>query len=73
MTQVDAGSFFIIHHHHPWLRCFFRGLLFVMAVIADKFFLLVTAVPDSIGIERRFFSAPVLHQLPSLVGVLTTS
>jgi hypothetical protein len=44
-----------------------------MAVTADKFYLHVTAVPNSIGIERRFFSAPVLHQLPSLVGVLTTS
>jgi hypothetical protein len=68
MTQVDAGLFFIMHHHHPLLRCFFRGLLFVMAVIADKFFLHVTAVPDSLGIERRPFSTAVLDQLPSLVG-----
>jgi hypothetical protein len=68
MTQVDAGLLFIMHHHHPLLRCFFRGLLFVMAVIADKFYLHVTAVPKSIGIERRPFSAAVLDQLPSLVG-----
>jgi hypothetical protein len=60
--------FFIVYHHHPLLRCFFRGLLVVMAVTADKFYLHVTAVPHSIGIERRAFSAPVLDQLRSLVG-----
>jgi hypothetical protein len=68
MTQVDAGSFFIVLHHHPLLRCFFRGLLVVMAVIADKFYLHVTAVPNSLGIERCPFSAAVLDQLPSLIG-----
>jgi hypothetical protein len=47
---------------------FFRGLFIVMAVTADKFYLHVTAVPNSIGIERRPFSAPVLDQLPLLVG-----
>ena len=39
-----------------------------MAGSADKFFLHVTAVPKSIGIERRPFSAAILDQLPSLVG-----
>ena len=39
-----------------------------MAVTADKFYLHVIAVPHSIGIERRPFSAPVLDQLPLLVG-----
>jgi len=68
MTQVDAGSFFIVYHHHPLLRCFFRGLFVVMAVTADKFYLHVTAVPNSLGIERRPFSATVLDQLPSLIG-----
>jgi hypothetical protein len=68
MTQVDAGSFLIVHHHHPLLRWFFRGLLVVMAVTADKFYLHVTAVPNSIGIERRAFFAAVLDQLPGLVG-----
>jgi hypothetical protein len=47
---------------------FFRGLFIVMAGSADKFFLHVTAVPKSIGIERRPFSAAVLDQLPLLVG-----
>jgi len=68
MTQVDAGSFFIVHHHHPLLRCFFRGLLIVMAVTADKFFLHVTPVEKSLHIERVSFSAAVLDQLPVLVG-----
>ena len=39
-----------------------------MAVTATKFYLHVTAVPNSIGIERRAFSPAVLDQLPSLVG-----
>ena len=39
-----------------------------MAGSADKFFLHVTAVPKSIGIERRTFSAAILEQLPLLVG-----
>ena len=39
-----------------------------MAVTPATFFLHVTAVPNSIGIERRAFSAAVLDQLPSLVG-----
>ncbi len=68
MTQGGAGLFFIVHRHHPLLRLFFRGLLVVMAVTADKFYLHVTAVPNSLGIERRAFSAAVLDQLPSLIG-----
>jgi len=47
---------------------FFRGLFIVMAGSDDKFFLHITAVPQSIGIERRPFSAAVLDQLPLLVG-----
>ena|ERR1700683_1117982 len=68
MAQGGAGLFFIVHRHHPLLRWFFRGLLVVMAIAADKFYLHVTAVPNSLGIERRAFSAVVLDQLPSLVG-----
>jgi hypothetical protein len=68
MTQVDAGSFFIVYHHHPLLRCFFRGLFVVMAVTADKFFLHVIPVEKSLHVERVSFSAAVLDQLPVLVG-----
>jgi hypothetical protein len=68
MTRVDAGSFFIVYHHHPLLRCFFRGLFIVMAVTADKFFLHVIPVEKSLHVERVSFSAAVLDQLPVLVG-----
>jgi hypothetical protein len=68
VTRVGAGSFFVVHHHHPLLRCFFRGLFVVMAVTADKFFLHVIAVPKSLHIERHPFSPAVLDRLPGLVG-----
>ena len=68
MTQVDAGSFFIVYHHHPLLRCFFRGLFVVMAAPAYKFFLHVIPVEKSFHIERVSISAAILDQLPSLVG-----
>jgi hypothetical protein len=68
MSQVDAGSFFIVYHHHPLLRWFFRGLFIVMAVTADKFFLHVIPVEKSLHVEQVSFSAAVLDQLPVLVG-----
>ncbi len=56
-------------HRGARLSCrFFRGLLPFMDGSDEKFFLHVTAVPKSIGIARRLFSATVLDQLPSLVG-----
>jgi hypothetical protein len=68
MTQVGAGSFFVVRHHHPLSRCFFRGLFSVMAVTADKFYLHVTAVPNSLGIERRPFGSLTFADLPPLIG-----
>ena len=68
MILGAQGSSSLIRRGASLSRCFFRGLLIIMAGSADKFFLHVTAVPKSIGIERRPFSVAVLDQLPSLVG-----